>query len=88
MLSNDNNGPTGNFVINAGGNTLDRQNKLGFYSAANGHGDLGTQVMTLTDVGYVGIGTPNPSEKLSVEGNIKVNGNITSDGEMCIGSGC
>jgi hypothetical protein len=38
--------------------------------------------------GNVGLGTVNPSEKLTVEGNLKVNGSIVSDGDICIGSGC
>jgi len=38
--------------------------------------------------GNVGIGTTSPSERLHVQGNIKLSGNITSDGDICIGSGC
>lgn len=38
--------------------------------------------------GNVGIGTVNPTEKLDVRGNIKLIGNIVSDGDICIGSGC
>ncbi len=38
--------------------------------------------------GNVGIGTQTPDEKLEVAGNIKLNGNIVSDGDICIGSGC
>ena len=49
--------------------------------------DSQVQLM-VSDTGNVGIGTTSPTEKLQVEGTIKVNGNITSDGEICIGSGC
>ncbi|UCG69793.1 MAG: hypothetical protein JSV09_01870 [Thermoplasmata archaeon] len=38
--------------------------------------------------GNVGIGTTTPTESLEVNGNIKLSGDITSDGEICIGSGC
>jgi hypothetical protein len=38
------------------------------------------------DAGNVGIDTANPTERLHVEGNIKLNGNLTSDGDICIGS--
>lgn len=38
--------------------------------------------------GNVGISTSNPTERLEVNGNIKLNGNIVSDGDICIGSGC
>ena len=38
------------------------------------------------DAGNVGINTAGPTEKLQVEGNIKLNGNITSDGDICIGT--
>jgi len=35
--------------------------------------------------GKVGIDTKSPSEKFEVNGNIKVNGNIVSDDDICIG---
>lgn len=38
--------------------------------------------------GNVGVGTASPAERLHVQGNIKLNGNLVSDGEICIGSGC
>lgn len=34
----------------------------------------------------IGIGTITPAEKLEVMGNIKLSGNIMSDGDICIGS--
>jgi len=34
----------------------------------------------------IGIGTTTPAEKLDVAGNIKLSGNILSDGDICIGS--
>ena len=36
--------------------------------------------------GNVGIGTNNPIEQLDVNGNIRLNGNIVSPGDICIGS--
>ena len=47
-------------------------------------GRNGTTVLGETG-GNVGIGTRTPSEILEVNGNIKLSGNITSDGEICIG---
>ncbi len=36
--------------------------------------------------GNVGIGTGNPTEQLDVNGNIKLAGNILSNGDICIGA--
>lgn len=36
--------------------------------------------------GNVGIGTSLPTEKLDVTGNIKLSGNILSNGDICIGN--
>ena len=38
-----------------------------------------TEHMIITNTGNVGIGTTAPTEKLHVNGNIKVDGNITSN---------
>jgi len=41
--------------------------------------------MRITSDGNVGVGTSTPAQKLDVNGNIKLNGNIVSDGDICIG---
>ena len=46
------------------------------------------KVLVVKDGGNVGIGTTSPDEKLHIEGDVKINGDIVSDGEICIGSGC
>ena len=38
--------------------------------------------------GNVAIGRESADEKLHVRGNVKLDGNLVSDGEICIGSGC
>ena len=38
--------------------------------------------------GRLGIGTASPSDKLQVEGDLRLNGNLVSNGDICIGSGC
>lgn len=47
--------------------------------------DGGTPSVVFTDDGKVGIGTRNPQEKLDINGNINLSGNILSDGDICIG---
>ncbi|MGH2457544.1 MAG: hypothetical protein ACRDIY_01610, partial [Chloroflexota bacterium] len=37
-----------------------------------------TQVMTLLSNGYVGIGTPNPTQQLDLTGNLHCNGILVS----------
>ena len=37
------------------------------------------------ETGNIGVGTANPTEKLEVAGNLKISGNIVSDGDICIG---
>jgi len=44
------------------------------------------EVMRLTSNQNVGIGTALPQEKLDVNGNIRLTGNIVSPGDICIGS--
>jgi len=50
--------------------------------------DLGilTDLMTLKKDGKIGFGTSAPSEKVEIVGNVKINGNILSDGDICIGN--
>jgi hypothetical protein len=45
-----------------------------------------TSFAIVTDSGFVGINTIAPSEQLDVNGNLKLSGNITSSGDICIGS--
>lgn len=45
----------------------------------------GSNRMYVSTNGNVGLGQSNPTEKLEVVGNIKLSGNITSDGDICIG---
>jgi len=42
--------------------------------------------MTLKSDGNVGFGTSTPDEKVVIVGNVKINGNILSDGDICIGN--
>ena len=42
--------------------------------------------MYLNNAGYVGIGTTSPLQKLDVNGNIRLSGNLTSPNDICIGT--
>ena len=55
---------------------------LSFSSVLDG---TATERLRIASGGNVGIGTTSPQEKLEVNGNIKVFGNIVSDGDICIG---
>lgn len=48
--------------------------------------DTTTPIQTMTTDGKVGIGDLIPTEKLEIQGNLKLSGNILSDGDICIGS--
>jgi hypothetical protein len=38
--------------------------------------------------GNVGVGTSVPTERLHVNGNLRLDGDLVTNGEICIGSGC
>jgi len=40
----------------------------------------------LTATGNIGMGTTDPQEKLDVDGNIRLTGNIVSPTDICIGN--
>ncbi len=83
-------------------NITGKQNAYsGFNFGTNSSGTIITS-LTIVNNGNIGIGTTNPAQKLDVNGNIKVEGNITSflpsadtfkitsanNGPICIGNGC
>jgi len=45
-----------------------------------------TNLAVVTDTGFVGINTIAPTEQLDVNGNLHVSGDITTTGDICIGS--
>lgn len=76
---NHNPNNTGAVVLNEAGYDLDMRMES----------DLDANALFLDGTtGNLGIGTSTPTSKLQVQGDLKVNGIITSDGDICIGSGC
>ena len=57
---------------------------------ASSRGNIGIWARNLGNIFLeaksVGVGTKTPTEKLEVAGNIKLSGNILSDGDICIGN--
>jgi hypothetical protein len=53
-------------------------------SGANSDANLNIP-MVISSSGKVGINTTTPTQALEVNGNIKINGSIMSDGDICIG---
>jgi len=51
-------------------------------AASVGRIDMSMQFAT----GNIGMGTTNPQEKLDVNGNIRLTGNIVSPNDICIGN--
>lgn len=49
-------------------------------------GGVNNEVVRITHVGNVGIGTTSPTQKLDVTGNIRLTGNIVSPNDICIGT--
>lgn len=45
-----------------------------------------TSIAITEDTGFVGINTIAPSEQLDVNGNLHVSGDITTTGDICIGT--
>ena len=61
--------------------------RTGIWRDPNNIPATSTAVRMLIDTGgNVGIGTTTPSQKLEIEGNLKLSGNILSDGDICLGS--
>lgn len=46
----------------------------------------GNEAMRITSGGNLGIGTSSPAQKLDVNGNIRLTGNIVSPNDICIGT--
>jgi len=46
----------------------------------------GTNILYMDDSGNVGIGTNSPLERLDVNGNLRLTGDIVSPNDICIGS--
>lgn len=82
------------------GGTTNAPGALGFITtsgAGNTKGDIffatrdvttdtaPTERVRITSSGRMGIGSSTPSEALVVTGNIKLTGNLLSDGDICIG---
>jgi len=68
------------------GPTLGIYDSLGLTSSGGRlAGDAGAR--TLYNLGNVGIGTTNPAEKLEVQGNTHITGNLTVDGSVSWGTG-
>jgi hypothetical protein len=65
------------FVLNGDGSEF----SLRDFTSAN-RADIAIKTAT----GNVGIGHSSPTEKLDVNGNIKLSGNIKSNGDICIGA--
>lgn len=60
--------------------------RTGMWRDPNNIPATSTAVRMLIDTGgNVGIGTTTPSQRLEIQGNLKLSGNILSDGAICIG---
>jgi hypothetical protein len=99
VVSKTGGGDSGLSVKNSGGSAVfqfndvdDSQvyrfklNKLGdsfqFIDASSARTDMTIKLNN----GNIGIGTTNPQERLDINGNLRVQGNITTNGDICIGS--
>jgi len=54
------------------------------WNAATSAARIDMSIQTAT--GNIGMGTTNPQEKLDVDGNIRLTGNIVSPTDICIGN--
>ncbi|KKP69733.1 hypothetical protein A2X44_04645 [candidate division CPR3 bacterium GWF2_35_18] len=71
------------FNLNTGASSL---NRLDLRLLNDGLTSSIRTIMTWNYDGNVGIGTTAPAQKLEVNGNFKLSGNIVSDGDICIGN--
>lgn len=75
----------GGLWVNVAGNSWGGNNNIIFATDQNNNEYLPTEKMRITSIGNVGIGTI-PSQKLDVNGTIRVTGNIVSPNDICIGT--
>lgn len=64
---------------------------LQYYTAPSGTAGgsiTWTEQLTISNTGNVGIANTNPQQKLDLNGNLRITGDILADGTICIGSGC
>jgi len=76
----ENTNTTGEFVLEYNGAGSGVGNYVSFYSEVSGWVGKGNGLNYIPQSGYVGIGTTSPGEKLEVDGNVQISGDLTANG--------